>query len=171
MDTMTATKIVGGVCGSLLVFLLVKWGAEVIYHGGGHGESEAAYVIEVDEVSETATTEEVAGPTFTEVFAMADAAAGEKVFKKCKSCHKIEDGVNSTGPHLFSVVDRAKAAVEGFGYSAVLTGLGGNWTPEDLNAFLTKPKEYAPGTKMGFNGLKSEKDRANLIAYLATIGG
>ncbi|MEE9453828.1 MAG: cytochrome c family protein [Paracoccaceae bacterium] len=171
MDTMTATKIVGGVCGSLLVFLLVKWGAEVIYHGASHGESEAAYVIEVEEVIETATTEEVAGPTFAEVFAMADAAAGEKVFKKCKACHKLEDGVNGSGPHLFGIIDRAKAGVEDFSYSAVLTGLGGNWTPEDLNAFLTKPKEYAPGTKMSFGGLKSEKDRANLIAYLATIGG
>jgi len=185
MDTMTVTKIVGGVCGSLLVFLMVKWGAEVIYHGGGHGESEAAYVIEVEEpVVEMAATDGgdaseggdaaapvEAAPTFDELYAAADLAAGEKVFKKCKACHKIEDGKNSTGPHLFGVVDRAQAGVDTFTYSEVLSGLGGTWTPAELNAFLTKPKDYAPGTKMSFNGVKGEDNRANLIAYLATIGG
>lgn len=182
MDTMTATKIVGGVCGSLLIFLLLKWGAEVIYTDGGHGETEAAYVIEVeeaaptevassDETSEGAEAAAAAEPTFAELLASADVAAGEKVFKKCKACHKTEDGANATGPHLFAVVDRAKANVEGFRYSDVLLGLGGAWSADDLNAFLKRPKDYAPGTKMSFAGIKGEDDRANLIAYLATIGG
>ena len=182
MDTMTATKIVGGVCGSFLIFLLLKWGAEVIYTDGGHGETEAAYVIEVEEVAPVATASEgessegtavaeVAAPTFEELLASADIAAGEKVFKKCKACHKVEDGANATGPHLFAVVDRAQAGVDGFRYSEVFTGLGGTWTPEELNAFLKRPKDYSPGTKMSFAGIKSEEDRADLIAYLATIGG
>ena len=178
MDTMTATKIVGGVCGSLLIFLLVKWGAEVIYHPGGHGETEAAYVIEVEETatemasSEGGSTEEAASaePTFDELYAAADLAAGEKVFKKCKACHKLEDGANATGPFLYGIVDRGVAAVE-FKFSEALSAIGGNWTPAQLNAFLTRPKDFAPGTKMSFSGLKSESDRANVIAYLATIGG
>ncbi len=180
MDTMTATKIVGGVCGSLLIFLLVKWGAEVIYHPGGHGETEAAYVIEVEETatevaseggaSDGEAAEAAAGPTFEELYAAADLASGEKVFKKCKACHKLEDGANATGPFLYGVVDRGVASVD-FGFSEALSAIGGNWTPEQLNAFLKRPKDFAPGTKMSFAGLKSESDRANIIAYLATFGG
>ena len=178
MDTMTGTKIVGGVCGSLLIFLLVKWGAEVIYNPSGHGETEAAYVIEVEETAtEMAATDggsteaaAAAGPTFDELYAAADLAAGEKVFKKCKACHKLEDGANATGPFLYDIVDRGVAAVE-FKFSEALIAVGGDWTPAQLNAFLTRPKDFAPGTKMSFAGLKSESDRANVIAYLATIGG
>ena len=181
MDTMTATKIVGGVCGSLLIFLLVKWGAEVIYNPGGHGDTEAAYVIEVEEeATQTASADGAASddeaadaapePTFEELYAAADIADGEKVFKKCKACHKIEDGVNAVGPWLYGIVDREIAAVD-FGFSDALTAVGGTWTPEQLNAFLTRPKDFAPGTKMTFPGLKNESDRANIIAYMATIGG
>ena len=181
MDTMTATKIVGGVCGSLLIFLLVKWGAEVIYHPGGHGDTEAAYMIEVEEAAtemassegdaaEGEAAEAEAEPTFDELYAAADLASGEKVFKKCKACHKLEDGANATGPFLYGVVDRGIASVD-FKFSEVLAGIGGNWTPAQLDAFLKRPKDFAPGTKMSFAGLKSESDRADVIAYLATIGG
>ncbi len=175
MDTMTATKIVGGVCGSLLIFLLVKWGAEVIYNPEEHGEVEAAYVIEVEETAtEMASAEEAeveTGPTFDEIYASADAAAGAKVFKKCKACHKLEDGANATGPFLYAILNREIASVAGYNFSEALTAVGGNWTPAQLNAFLTRPKNFAPGTKMSFSGLKSESDRANIIAYMATIGG
>ena len=174
MDTMTAAKIVGGVCGSLLIFLLVKWGAEVIYTPGGHGETEAAYVIEVEETATDVASSEGAastGPTFEELYAAADLASGEKIYKKCKACHKLEDGANATGPFLYGVVDRGVAAVADFKYSAAIAGIGGNWTPEQLNAFLTRPKAFAPGTTMSFAGLKNESDRADVIAYLATIGG
>ena len=181
MDTMTTTKIVGGVCGSLLIFLLVKWGAETIYQPAAHGETEAAYVIEVEEaeveVAETSEAEasgeaatETAEPTFAELYAAADLAGGEKVFKKCKACHKLEDGVNATGPSLYGIVDRGIAAVD-FKFSDALAAVGGDWTPEVLSEFLKRPKDFAPGTKMTFSGIKSESDRANVIAYLASIGG
>jgi len=67
---------------------------------------------------------------------------------------------------LNGVVDREIATVGGFGYSGALTGLGGAWTPEELYAFLENPKGYAPGTTMGFAGLKKSSDRADVIAYL-----
>jgi len=181
MDTMTATKIVGGVCGSLLIFLLVKWGAEAIYSPEGGEEIESAYVIEVEETeSEMASAEdssteaveavEASAPLFDEVYAAADIATGEKVFKKCKACHKLEDGANSLGPFLYGVVNRGIASVD-FKFSDALNAVGGDWTPAQLNAFLTRPKDFAPGTKMSFAGLKNESDRADVIAYLATIGG
>jgi cytochrome c len=98
-----------------------------------------------------------------------DAAAGEKVFAKCKACHKM-DGTDGTGPHLNGVVDRAKAAVAGFGYSdAILAVADQSWTPENLNGFLENPKGYMPGTKMSFAGLPKVADRANVIAYLASV--
>ena len=165
-DTMTLTKIAGGVCGALLVLLLGKWAATELYHVGGHGDHAAAYVIEVEE----ATTEVVEeGPPIEELIAAADVAKGEKVFGKCKACHKLEDGANGTGPHLFDVVNRDIGGVDGFGYSSVLAEMGGTWGYDELDGFLENPKGYARGTKMGFSGLKKDTDRANIIAYLETI--
>jgi cytochrome c len=168
-DTMTLTKALGAVCGSLLVFLLGSWGAETIYghHEAGHGEEAAqAYVIEVAGAETEEAVEE--GPDFATLLASADAGKGESVFGKCASCHKVT-GEDATGPHLNGVVDRPKASIAGFAYSDTLTGMAGDaWTPENLNAFLEDPKGYAPGTSMGFAGLPKPEDRANLIAYLAT---
>ncbi len=170
-DTMTMTKVTGAVCGALLVYLMGAWAAESLYHiePEAHGDEVAqAYVIEVAgaEVAEEVVEE---GPTFDVVFASADAAAGEGVFTKCKACHKL-DGSDGTGPHLNGVVNRAKAASAGFGYSEALLAMAGDtWTPENLNAFLENPKGYVPGTKMAFAGLAKVQERANLIAYLSTV--
>lgn len=172
-DTMTLTKVLGATCGSLLVFLMVGWGAESLYHvGGGHGgehgeEAHQAYVIETG-AEEAAPAEEAEAVDFPALVAAADVAAGEKVFAKCKTCHKM-DGTDGTGPHLNGVVGRAKASSSGFGYSEALTAMAADsWTPDNLNAFLTNPKGYAPGTKMSFAGLPKVEDRANLVAWLAT---
>lgn len=168
-DTMTVTKAGGALCGSLLVFLLGGWAADALYStGGGHGgESTQAYVIDTGAGEAEAAAEE--GPDFATLYAAADAGAGEKVFAKCRACHKV-DGSNGTGPHLDGVVDRAKAAVDGFGYSDALKAMGDTaWSPENLNAFLTNPRAYAPGNKMSFAGLPKADERVNLIAYLASL--
>ncbi len=165
MDTMRVTKIAAGVLGAWLVLLLGKWAAEEVYHTASHGE--ASYVIEVaddggDEI-------ELAVP-FEEVLALADVDSGERVFKKCSACHKVEQGANATGPHLYGVVGREVDSVEGFNYSGALEEAAQVWTPENLSAFLENPKGYAPGTTMGFAGLRKIEDRANVIAYLDSIG-
>ncbi|OWU86628.1 cytochrome C [Oceanicola sp. 22II-s10i] len=167
-DTMTMTKVVGGFCGALLVFLLGNWVAETLYTtGGGHGDEHAqAYVIETGAEESSGAAEE--GPSFEEVFASADVEAGSKVFGKCRACHKI-DGTNATGPHLDGVVGRAIDAVDGFAYSGALEQLGDTWTPEVLNTFLENPRSAAPGTKMSFAGLRKVEERADLIAYLQTL--
>lgn len=168
-DTMRFTKIGGALCGSLLVFMLTGWAASALFYmGGGHGgESEAqAYMIDTGEAE--GGTEAATEVSFEELYAAADASAGEKVFGKCKSCHKM-DGSDGTGPHLNGVVDRMKAASPGFGYSdAIIAVADQAWTPENLNGFLENPKGYMPGTKMAFAGLPKANDRANLIAWLAT---
>ncbi|HUS54853.1 MAG TPA: cytochrome c family protein [Thermohalobaculum sp.] len=102
-----------------------------------------------------------------------DAAKGVKVFNKCKACHAIGDGAkNKVGPMLNSIVGAAAGSVEGFKYSEAMQAKqaeGLVWTDETLDAYLTKPKDYIPGTKMSFAGLKKEDQREDLIAYLKTF--
>ncbi len=170
-DTMTMTKIVGGVCGTLLFFLFGAWAAESLYGFGEQPKAEErtfAYAIAVEGGEAAATEAEVAEPTYTEVSATADAAAGEKTFGKCKSCHSVE-GKDMTGPHLNGVVGRARASVAGYTYSEGMASNPAPWTGDELFAFLKAPKEYVPGTKMGFAGLAAPQDRANVIAYLSTL--
>jgi cytochrome c len=169
-DTMTFTKIVGGFCGAFLIFLLGGFAAEFIYHEPVHKGEEHHQAYTIDTGTED-TTEEVAAVPFAEVYASADAAAGEKLWRQCQACHKLESGANGTGPYLYGVVGRAKGAAQGYAYSDVLANMGGEWTPENLEAFLANPTDYAPGTKMNYRGMAKVEDRANLIAYLGTIGG
>ena len=163
-DTMTMTKTLGAFCGALLVFLLGAWAADTIYSGGGgHGEAEQAYTIPVESAA--------SGPAFAELYAAADPAVGEAVFRSCRSCHALQQGKNGTGPSLYGVVGRPIDSIPDFNYSGALLQVGTEWTPENLNTFLTNPKAAAPGTKMTFAGLSKPEDRANLIAYLATNPG
>jgi cytochrome c len=172
LDTMKMTKAVGAICGSLLVFMLAGWAAEGLYTVGSthHGEGEEhaqAYTIDTGE--EEAPAEDAEVVDFATVLASADAGAGEAVFKKCAACHKL-DGSDGVGPHLNGVVDRTKGSIAGFEYSeAMLAVASETWNAENLNGFLESPKAYLPGTKMAFNGLPDIEDRANLIAYLATV--
>ncbi len=171
-DTMTVTKVLGALCGAFLVFLLGKFVAEELYASRvpHHGDEVVqGYLVETGGDEEPA--EEEAGPTFEEVYASADAGKGERVFNKCKACHQLEQGANSTGPYLYGVVGREVDTAEGFGYSGALEKVVDVWTPEHLSEYLTNPAGYAPGTAMSFSGLKSVEDRANVIAYLATFGG
>ncbi|PRY86815.1 c-type cytochrome [Donghicola tyrosinivorans] len=99
------------------------------------------------------------------------AGKGEKVFKKCKACHKVGDGAkNGSGPQLNGIVGRAVASADGFKYSGPMVDHGGDWTPERLAAFLANPKGEVKGTKMSFAGLKKEEDVAAVIEYLKTFG-
>ncbi|SFQ60012.1 cytochrome c [Roseivivax halotolerans] len=100
-----------------------------------------------------------------------DAEAGERVYRKCQACHMVgEDAQNRVGPQQNGIIGREIAALEDFNYSDALVekGEAGEvWTPENLNAFLENPREWAPGTKMSFAGLRKEEERADVIAYLA----
>ncbi|MDX1742896.1 MAG: c-type cytochrome [Ruegeria sp.] len=124
-------------------------------------EEEAAATPAVQETEETDQT--------ADLF-----AAGEKVFKKCKSCHQVGEGAkHSTGPALNGVVGANAGSVEGFKYSNAMKDAaeaGLVWTDEEMAAFLAKPKEYMKGTRMSFAGLKKPDDIEAVIIYLKSFG-
>lgn len=161
-------KYVAGICSTLLVLLGLNFFGELIFHPASHGEEELAFALEIEEAG--GGEEEAAEVDFAALFGAADLANGEKVFKKCQSCHAVEDGANKTGPHLWGVVNRPIGSVEGAKYSGALPA-GQTWTPQNLFHFLGAPKKWANGTSMSFAGLKKESDRADLIAWLNQADG
>jgi len=106
-------------------------------------------------------------------FADGDAEKGEKVFRKCKSCHAVgDDAKNKVGPHLNGIIGKEIASVDGFKYSDAFLARkaeGFVWTIEELDGYLAKPKKHTEGTKMSFAGLRKEDQRADVIAYLKTF--
>ena len=100
----------------------------------------------------------------------ADLKAGKKVFKKCAACHVVDKEKNKTGPHLVGIIGRPAASVASFKkYSKAMKNSGLVWDAETLDGYLANPKKYLKGTKMAFAGLKKEKDRANIIAWLESL--
>jgi cytochrome c len=106
----------------------------------------------------------VAGPARAQ-----DAAAGEKVFAKCKICHVADKDQNKVGPSLHGVIGRTAGTHPGFKYSPAMIEAGKSgivWDEATLTKYLHDPKAMVKGTKMAFPGLKDDKDIANVIAYL-----
>ena len=106
--------------------------------------------------------------SMTEVFASANAANGPAVFRQCATCHTInKGGANGAGPNLWGVVGRNHGGSAGFNYSAAMKAKASEpWTLEQIYAFITNPRGALPGTTMSFAGIRSEQQRADLIAYL-----
>jgi len=135
---------------------------------GDIGTSEIASITETTTVD--AVVPEKPKLTFEELLAAASIDAGKKVSSKCTACHGFNSGGgNRIGPNLWAILGKAKAEAAGFNYSDALKGLGGVWSVEDMNLWLKSPKKYAPGNSMAFVGLRKDKDRANLIAYLNSM--
>jgi len=105
--------------------------------------------------------------------AAADPQRGEVAFQKCYACHSVQpDETGLEGPNLAGVVGRTVASAPDFAYSNGLKALPGRgyrtWTQAALDAFLTSPEDFAPGTSMTFVGMRSAVERADVIAYLAS---
>jgi cytochrome c len=109
------------------------------------------------------------GGLLTEAATATTAAAGKSVFNKCAICHSPKPGEDSVGPTLFGIVGRQSATVPGYSYSEAMKAANKTWDEATLAAYLKDPKAAVPGTKMAFPGLPKDEDRANLIAYLATL--
>lgn len=100
-----------------------------------------------------------------------DAAAGEKVFNKCKACHSLEEGKNKVGPSLHGVIGRKAAGIDGFKYSKAMQDSGLTWDEATLHKYLENPRGLVPGTRMAFAGLKKEDDIEDVLAYIKANGG
>jgi cytochrome c len=102
--------------------------------------------------------------------AQGDPARGADLFRQnCSACHSQQPGQNLVGPSLFSVVGRAAASIADFSYSSAMKSSRIVWTVDQLMAYLKAPRQYVPGVKMMFPGLADEKDRENVVAFLATL--
>ena len=165
----------GAFLGILFVLMTLSIVSEGIYHA--EAPETAGFAIEVAESSgdAAAPAESAAPELIAPLLASADAARGEAVFKKCAACHSNDAAsANKVGPGLWNIVNRPVAAHEGFKYSAAMTEFaqGGSvvWDYEHLSGFLAAPKSYIKGTAMGFAGVKKIEERADLLAYLRTLG-
>jgi cytochrome c len=171
MDSFEFNKIAGAVLATALVVFGLKELSAVVYHTSV--PEKPGFLIEVAEASSTAETPADAGPAVSlgTLLASADATKGAATAKACMACHDFtKGGPNKTGPNLWDVVERSIASHEGFSYSdGIKTHSADKWTYENLNAFITSPKDYINGTKMGFAGLKKDQSRADVIAYLASL--
>jgi cytochrome c len=168
LNSFELNKVMMALLLTVLIVIGINGLTEVIFD---HEEMDSnAYPIEIAAAPADAAAPEAVveqGPTFGELLAMASVEKGQKIFKKCKACHTNDKGgKNLVGPHLWNVVGRPKGSIEGYGYSDGMKNKGGNWTFEDLNAFLTKPGKFVAKTKMSFAGLKKPADRAAIIALL-----
>lgn len=164
MDELGFNKIAAAVLATGLGFMVLN----ELPHFLMHSESPAVPVYSVGPIItvDDGPVVELPFPQADWVAAM-DAERGARVFKKCQSCHKVEEGgANGTGPGLWNVVGNMSGTHAGFTYSSAMASAGYVWDYEQLDGFLEKPSAHMKGTKMAFVGLKKPADRAAVIEYL-----
>jgi|JI10StandDraft_1071094.scaffolds.fasta_scaffold02473_12 cytochrome c len=177
MSDLGFNKIAFCILGTGLALIGLNEASHSLFHTAHH--EKPGYLVDVPEVHAGGGEAVVEGPRdYFTLISTADVAKGEEQHKKCLQCHTFEQGgANLQGPNLFGVLGRDIASHAGFKYSTgkgSLTEHAGNWTYENLDHFIERPKGFASGTAMNFAGINSRltglQDRMNLIAYLRTLG-
>jgi cytochrome c len=169
MDSFELNKVLGAVLGTCLVLMSLNIAAGALF--STHNPEKPGYEIAVQEEAPAGKPGEAAAAEepLPQRLAEADVKRGESAVKVCSACHTFGKGEpNRVGPNLYGVVGRPKHSEPGFNYTAAMKGQTGEWTPEELDKYLTNPRGVVPGTAMSFAGLPRGKQRADVIAYLNT---
>jgi cytochrome c len=170
MDSYEINKILGAILFTCLVTLALNIAAGAMF--SPVKPEKPGYEIAVVEHPAAGGKPEAAAPPepIEKLLATAAVDKGEQSAKKCVACHTFtKGGPNRVGPNLWGIVNRPKGSETGYAYSDAIKKLGGNWTIDDLSAFLISPRTFAPGTKMTFVGLPKGSERADVIAYLNSL--
>ena len=170
MNSFELNKVLGAVLGTCLILLALNIGAGALF--AEHKPAKPGYMIAVKTENEGGKPAAKAPEKPIGVLlASANVEKGQSIAKQCQSCHTFEKGgPNRVGPNLYGTVNEKKGeGKNGFNFSAAMKAKGGEWTFEDLNKFLTNPKAFVPGTAMGFAGIQKDSERADVIAYLASL--
>jgi cytochrome c len=166
MDSFELNKIIAAVLVTVLLVFGIGKISDIIFTV--KKPNIVGYKVEIKESNATATqASDKSQVDISDLLALGDLNHGKKIFKKCAACHSInQDGGNKIGPKLWGITFRPVGAITDYKYSKALATYDNKWNWEQLNGFLTKPSTWIKGNKMGFAGLKNEKDRASVILYL-----
>ena len=165
MDSFEINKVIAAILVAVLIVFGIGKISDVIFHV--KKPDIEGYKVEVNVDTATAIQTGASSIDISALLVLGTAENGKKVFKKCAACHSInQSGGNKIGPKLWNVMFRPVGSISDYKYSKALSSYGKEWTWEEMNSFLIKPSKWIKGNKMGFAGLKKEKDRASVILYL-----
>ena len=162
---MEINKIIAAIIITIIVVAGIDKISDLIYEV--NKPTKVAYKVEATESDSANAKTEESSINLSSLLSLGDVSHGKTVFKKCKACHSIKKGgKNNIGPALWGVMERNAGGLADYKYSKAIMSHNKQWTFEELNGFLLKPASWIKGNKMGFAGLKNDKDRASIILYL-----
>jgi len=171
MDSFELNKIIGAVLATCIVLLVLNFTSSALF--ASHPPAKPGFAIAAKEEShggKEAPAAAAPAEPIEKLLQTASAEKGQAAAKVCQTCHTFAKGdKNGVGPNLYGIVGDHKGEGRGFNFSAAMKAKGGTWTYDDLNAFITNPKAFVPGTAMGFAGIQKDSQRADVIAYLRTL--